>query len=381
MLLAHHRDYLSSVRKGSQLNDWFSAAAVEKEMSLDHIDIGPDFVAVAGVFSDHAFLEYLHGQASVDYVEENQIFKSTLVRPQLEEENVYQKESIGTLRSSRPANWGLARINRRERGILDEYAFDTMAGVGVDVFVLDTGVYADHLDFDGRASHSANMVANEDNMDMGGHGTHVSGKIAGTEYGVAKGANIRSVKILNKVGDGSTSGLLKGIVHVIQTATPGKSLVNLSLSGPKSRLLDDAIDSLVLKYNVPVFAAAGNAGTDACFYSPSSNENVFAVGAIDINDVVPGYSNVGSCVDIYAPGSNIVSTYIGGIDSSKSMDGTSMASPHVAGIAANLMSKNYYSSAQELYDDIRSIATKDSVHFVSSKSSSPNNNVLAYNQV
>lgn len=183
------------------------------------------------------------------------------------------------------------------------------------------------------------------------------------------------------MGDGSTSGLLKGIVHVIQTATPGKSLVNLSLSGPKSRLLDDAIDSLVLQYNVPVFAAAGNAGTDACFYSPSSNENVFAVGAIDINDMVPGYSNVGECVDIYAPGSNIVSTYIGGIDSSKSMDGTSMASPHVAGIAANLMSKNYYSSAHDLYDDIRSIATRDSVHFVLSKSSSPNNNVLAYNSV
>lgn len=183
------------------------------------------------------------------------------------------------------------------------------------------------------------------------------------------------------MGDGSTSGLLKGIVHVIQTATPGKSLVNLSLSGPKSRLLDDAINSLVLKYNVPVFAAAGNAGTDACFYSPSSNENVFAVGSIDINDVVPRYSNVGECVSIYAPGSNIVSTYIGGIDSSKSMDGTSMASPHVAGIAANLMSKNSYETAQDLYNAIRSIATRDYIHFDSSKSSSPNNNILAYNQV
>jgi subtilisin family serine protease len=145
--------------------------------------------------------------------------------------------------------------------------------------------------------------------------------------------------------------------------------------------LDDAINSLVLKYNVPVFAAAGNAGTDACFFSPSSNENVFAVGAIDINDVVPRYSNVGECVSIYAPGSNIGSAYIGGVDSSKSMDGTSMASPHVAGIAANLISKNSYATAQDLYEAIRTIATRDIIHFNPSKSSSPNNNVLAFNQV
>lgn len=249
------------------------------------------------------------------------------------------------------------------------------------MYVLDTGVYADHLDFEGRATYSANMIKNEDNVDMGGHGTHVSGKIAGHEYGVAKNANIRSVKILNKVGDGSTSSLLKGIEHVIQNAVPGKSLVNLSLSGPRSRLLDEALNSLVLKHNVPVFVSAGNAGTDACFFSPSSNPNVFVVGASDINDSVPKFSNVGECVAMYAPGSNIVSTYIGGVDSSKSMDGTSMASPHVAGIAANMMSKKNYATVQELYDDLRLVATKDAITFDSSKTSSPSFNVLAFNQL
>lgn len=212
-------------------------------------------------------------------------------------------------------------------------------------------------------------------------GTHVSGKIIGLEYGVAKGAQVKSVKILNKVGDGSTSGLLKGIEHVIQNATPGKSVVNLSLSGPRSRLLDEALDSLVLRYNIPVFVSAGNAGTDACFFSPSSNPNVFAVGATDINDSVPRFSDVGECVAVYAPGASIVSSYIGGVDSSKSMDGTSMASPHVAGIAANLMSKNNYATAHQVYEAIRSLATKDKVAFDSSKSSSPNNNLLAFNQV
>ncbi|KAI8095353.1 peptidase S8/S53 domain-containing protein [Thamnidium elegans] len=347
-------------------------------MSLDHINLGPDFSAVAGTFSDHAFLEYLGQQVTIDYVEKNSVFKSTTIRPRSEE--VYNKESVNRVRSRAP-NWGLARINLHQRGDLEEYEFDTMGGSGIDVFVLDTGVYAEHLDFDGRATHSANMIKNEDNRDMGGHGTHVSGKIVGTEYGVAKRANIRSVKILNKVGDGSTSSLLKGIEHVIKYAVPGKSIVNLSLSGPKSRLLDEALNSLVLQHNVPVFVSAGNAGTDACFFSPSSNENVFAVGAININDAVPQYSNVGECVNIYAPGSNIVSSYIGGSDSSKSMDGTSMASPHVAGIAANLMSKNEYATAHQVYEAIRMLATKDAVQFDSSKSSSPNINLLAFNEI
>lgn len=212
-------------------------------------------------------------------------------------------------------------------------------------------------------------------------GTHVSGKIAGTEYGVAKSVNIRSVKILNKLGDGSTSSLLKGIEHVVKSAVPGKSLVNLSLSGPRSRMLDEALNSLVIKHKIPVFVSAGNAGTDACFFSPSSNPNVFVVGASDINDAVPRFSNVGECVHIYAPGANIVSTYIGGVDSSKSMDGTSMASPHVAGIAANLLAKKSFDTVQQLYDEIKSIATKGAINFDASKTTSPSINLLAFNQV
>ncbi|KAI8647610.1 peptidase S8/S53 domain-containing protein, partial [Parasitella parasitica] len=376
-LMNHHRNFLSSVRNVAvETEESITAAAVEQTMSLDHINIGQDFVAIAGVFSDHAFLEYLYQQGSIDYVEQNQVYKTTNYLPK--EKRQDESRRINTAKS---ANWGLARINQHDRGDLNEYNYDTMGGAGIDVYVLDTGVYAEHLDFGGRASHSANMIKHEDNTDMGGHGTHVSGKIIGSEYGVAKGAQVKSVKILNKVGDGSTSGLLKGIEHVIQTATPGKSIVNLSLSGPKSRLLDEALNSLVLKYNIPVFVSAGNAGTDACFFSPSSNPNVFSVGASDIDDLVPKFSDVGECVAIYAPGASIVSSYIGGVDSSKSMDGTSMASPHVAGIAANLMSKNNYATAQEVYDAIRSIATRDKIEFDSSKSSSPNNNLLAFNQV
>jgi hypothetical protein len=155
MLLAHHRDFLSSVRSNviqMSNNTGFSAAAVEQEMSLDHINIGPDFVAVAGIFSDHAFLEYLYQQNAIDYVEQNQIYKTTAIVPTAKEEPVaydilekkiqevdideevdmpITKEDVSTLRSvktSKPANWGLARINQHQKGGFNEYEFDTYGG-------------------------------------------------------------------------------------------------------------------------------------------------------------------------------------------------------------------------------------------------------------
>ncbi|KAI9276142.1 peptidase S8/S53 domain-containing protein [Sporodiniella umbellata] len=388
MLLSHHREFLTAVRKKKPSLGSLSkneTVAGSKDLSLNQINIGQDFSAVSGVFSDHAFLDYLYQQPTVEYVEPNQIYKTTELNRRsiydYEQEEKLQKADIDSLKSSRPANWGLARINQRKKGDYDEYIFDSFGGNGVEVYVLDTGIFVDHLDFDARASHSANMIHHEDNNDMGGHGTHVAAKIAGQEYGVSKGATIRSVKILNKLGDGSTSTLLKGLEHVIKVAKPGKSLINLSLSGPRSRLVDDALDAVVLKHNIPIFASAGNAGTDACFFTPSSNPNVFSVGATDREDRVPQYSNIGECVSVYAPGSAIVSAYVGGGDSSKSMDGTSMASPHVSGTAANMLSKSSFRSVHDLYTAIRNTATKGHLRFVSQKSSSPNNNLLVYNPV
>lgn len=155
-----------------------------------------------------------------------------------------------------------------------------------------------------------------------GLGTHVASKIAGKVHGVAKAANIRSVKILNQHGDGSTSVLMKGISEIIKNHTAGKTVVNLSLSGPKSRIIDEALSKLVRDYNIPVFASAGNAENDACYFSPSANADVFAVGASDSKDQVAPYSNTGACVDIYAPGSDILSAWIGSADSTRSLDGT-----------------------------------------------------------
>ncbi|KAI9020259.1 peptidase S8/S53 domain-containing protein, partial [Phycomyces nitens] len=289
----------------------------------------------------------------------------------------FQKRS--TPRTSPSPDWGLSRISQRLSGTFDTYGYDEMAGSGINVYVLDTGVNAEHSDFEKRASLSLNLVYSEPETDMGGHGTHVAGKIAGRTYGIAKSANIRSVKILGRSGDGTTASLIKGITHVIETAEPGKSVINLSLSGPKSRMIDEVLSKAARDYNIPIFVSAGNAGTDACYFSPSSNQDVFVVGATNINDEVPTFSNVGQCVHVYAPGANIKSTWIGSSTAIQSLDGTSMACPHVTGIAASLMATKSYRNVHELYDEIRSIATKDLLKFKTVVHTSQSNNLLAYN--
>ncbi|KAI8357835.1 peptidase S8/S53 domain-containing protein [Choanephora cucurbitarum] len=393
-MLSHRWTYLSSITNNQtslQRNSDFSAASVNNELKINHIDIGSEFVAITGVFSDNDFVNYLNGQSEIDYIEENYKY-SVKTFPSLQEQQKAATDEINMASNNQDIrkrqlivesspNWGLARISQRQMTNMNEYTYDEMGGSGVTVFVLDSGVFVDHSDFEGRASHSINTILYEDENDSGGHGTHVASKIIGKKYGVAKGAKVRSVKILNRDGDGSTSSLLKGVEHVAQNAIPGKSLINLSLSGKRSKLVDDALNNLVLQYNVPVFVSAGNDGTDACLFSPSSNPNVFSVGAADEHDTVPKFSNIGACVEMYAPGRNIESAYIGNQYSSRAMDGTSMASPHVAGIAANLMGRHNFSSAQEVYDTLMSIATADILHFDNSRTSSPNYNLLAYSQL
>ncbi|KAI9250492.1 peptidase S8/S53 domain-containing protein [Phascolomyces articulosus] len=364
---------------------------MERQLSLDHISIDPEFVAVSGIFPDNGFIDTLYHDTEVDYIEPNYNYKATFLLPnhdsmmtQDQKENNEQQQKLFKKRSSYSSSpdWGLARINKRTPDGLDSYEYDTTAGSGIEVFVLDSGVNVNHKDFEGRAIATASFVDKEDTSDLGGHGTHVAGKIAGKLYGVAKSANIHSVKILNRSGDGTMSNLIKGISHVIQVATPGKAIINLSLSGPKSKLIDEAVSKLVNEYNIPVFVSAGNSGTDACYFSPSSNPDVFSVGATDINDQVPYYSDTGSCVKIYAPGSNIKSTWIGEKgEETKVLDGTSMANPHVVGIAASLMSKQVFNTPQELYQAILSKATSDMLKFTSTLDQESNNNLIAYNDI
>lgn len=151
-------------------------------------------------------------------------------------------------------------------------------------------------------------------------GTHVAGTIGGNSFGVAKRALIHGVKILDRNGDGTTSALVQAISHIVQTAQPGRTIINLSLTGPRSPTIDSALSMAVREHGIPVFASAGNSGDDACNYSPAANPDVFTVGASDSHDGIPSFSSYGQCVRVYAPGAGITSSWIN--DKSQTMDGT-----------------------------------------------------------
>jgi cerevisin len=268
-------------------------------------------------------------------------------------------EDTGELEKNAP--WGLARISHRDSltfGNFNKYLYAADAGEGVDVYVIDTGTYIDHVDFDGRAHWGKTIPAGDEDEDGNGHGTHCSGTIAGKKYGVAKKANVYAVKVLRSNGSGSMSDVVKGVewaaeAHV-KKAKAGKkgfkgSAANMSLGGGKSPALDEAVNGAVAA-GVHFAVAAGNDNADSCNYSPASAENAITVGASALDDSRAYFSNYGKCNDIFAPGLSIQSTWIGSKYAVNTISGTSMASPHVAGLLA------YYLSLQPSSDSAYAVA-------------------------
>ncbi|KAG0181999.1 subtilisin-like serine protease [Apophysomyces sp. BC1021] len=375
-VLENHQKVSSKSRKDlseDEMMIW--ADSLGKQLSLESITVDKDFLAVAGVFGDANFVKYLHTKHDIEYVEPNQVYQTTVVLPRDEQPKQSLVKSVA-------ANWGLARITHRQRRSYDEYFFDEKAGTDVHVYVLDSGINTHHRDFENRASLLTNFIYDEEEHDLNGHGTHVAGTIAGKTYGIAKNATVHSVKVLDQEGMGNTLTIIKGIKEVMKVAEPGKSLINLSISGSKSRVLNEIIDKAVMEYKIPVFVSAGNnGGMDACFLSPSSNTNVFTVGASDMEDHITSYSNIGNCVQIYAPGHRITSTWIGQDDATKIVDGTSMSNPHVTGIAAALMTNHHFETPGELYEALIRMATKDVLLFSNTKHTTTTNNLLAYHDL
>lgn len=249
------------------------------------------------------------------------------------------------------APWGLARISHRESlnlGSFNKYLYDDNAGEGVDAYVIDTGININHNEFEKRASWGKTIPLNDQDIDGNGHGTHCAGTIASKHYGVAKRANLIAVKVLKSNGSGSMSDVLKGVEFAANQHTARKnssdsknfkgSTANMSLGGGKSPSLDLAVNAAV-KAGIHFSVAAGNENQDACNTSPASAENAITVGASTLSDDRAYFSNWGKCVDIFAPGLNILSTYIGDTnDVTATLSGTSMASPHVAGLLTYFLS-------------------------------------------
>merc|ERR1711981_238922 len=292
-------------------------------------NIAGAFMGYSGHFDD-AVLEQLRRHPDVEYIEQDQ-----------------EVHTLETPETEKNAPWGLARISHCKSlnfGTFNKYLYSADGGEGVDVYVIDTGTNIAHVDFEGRASWGKTIPANDADEDGNGHGTHCSGTVAG------KKANVIAVKVLRSNGSGTMSDVVKGVEYAAEShsskmaaAKDGKhkgfkgSAANMSLGGGKSPILDQAVNAAV-DAGIHFAVAAGNDNADSCNYSPAAAENAVTVGASTLADERAYFSNYGKCNDIFAPGLNILSTWVGSKYATNIISGTSMASPHVCGLLAYLLS-------------------------------------------
>jgi len=242
------------------------------------------------------------------------------------------------------ATWGIDRVDQRALPLSGTFSSPSSAS-NVTVYVIDTGIDPSHPDFGGRVSSGFDAVDGGDGRhDCNGHGTNVAGTVGSATYGIAKAATLVPVRVLGCDGSGTYSGVIAGIDWIAKNRpVDQRAVANMSLGGGASSALDSAVASLVSS-GVTVVVAAGNSNTDACSSSPARAASALTVGSTTSADSRSSFSNYGSCLDLFAPGSNITSTVPGG--GVAVFSGTSMASPHVAGIAAVILSQALMSPSQ-----------------------------------
>ncbi|MFJ4281564.1 S8 family peptidase [Streptomyces massasporeus] len=247
--------------------------------------------------------------------------------------SVEQNQRVTLAATQTNAPWGLDRVDQASLPLSGTYTYPDSAGSGVTVYVIDTGVRITHQQISGRAAHGYDAVDGDNNASDGnGHGTHVATTIAGTTYGVAKKAKIVGVRVLNNSGSGTTAGVIAGIDWVTRNHS-GPSVANMSLGGGASATLDTAVRNSIAG-GVTYAVAAGNSSTTASSSSPARVAEAITVGATTSTDAKASYSNYGSALDIFAPGSSITAGWHTSDTATNTISGTSMATPHVAGAAA-----------------------------------------------
>ncbi len=252
--------------------------------------------------------------------------------------SVEQDAVMHLVTTQTPATWGLDRIDQRALPLNNAYTYTTTAST-VNAYVIDTGIRTSHIDFGGRAQVGYDAVGDGHNgQDCNGHGTHVAGTVGGSTYGVAKAARLWAVRVLSCSGSGSTSGVIAGVDWV--TAHAAKPAVaNMSLGGSASSTLDQAVRNSITS-GVTYAVAAGNDSASACTSSPARTAEAITVGATTSTDARSLFSNYGTCLDIFAPGSGITSDWETSDTATNVLSGTSMATPHVTGAAALYLAAN-----------------------------------------
>jgi hypothetical protein len=233
------------------------------------------------------------------------------------------------------------------------YTYPSTSASNVTAYIIDTVININHQDFGGRASFGFNAIDDGYSTDCNGHGTHVAGTVGGTKYGVAKDVKLVAVRVLDCGGYGTTEEVIAGIDYVTSQASSsdGPAVANMSLGGPADQPLDDAVAASIAA-GVTYVVAAGNEADNACAYSPARASAAITVGATDRVDLRAGFSNYGSCLDIFAPGVGITSAYIGSTTATATLNGTSMAAPHVAGAAALLLAQHPTWTPRQVRDSI-----------------------------
>ncbi|KAF5564876.1 endopeptidase K [Fusarium napiforme] len=242
------------------------------------------------------------------------------------------------------APWGLARISQffNGKGVDARYSYGTTSGTGATVYILDSGIRTTHKEFGGRAAWGANFVSGSPDRDEFGHGIHVAGIVGGNTYGVAKGCSMYAVNVIDKSGMSTMSNVLQGLQwamnHARSKAITKKSIINVSLGGPYTKIGNDAVKAAT-DLGIIIVVAAGNEAEDAVYYSPASVPSAITIRAINSSNYHTLWSNYGKVVDIFAPESDILRAGYLGDSGSVYRSGTSMAAPHVAGLAAYFMAK------------------------------------------
>ncbi|WP_086799540.1 S8 family peptidase [Streptomyces caniscabiei] len=289
---------------------------------------GKDLVEEYGGSVKRTFKSALNGYSAELSATEAKRLAADPAVASVEQDQVFTVDATQT-----SAPWGLDRSDQASLPLSGTYTYPDSAGSGVTAYVIDTGVRISHAQFGGRAFNGYDAVSNDNvAQDGNGHGTHVASTIAGSTYGIAKQAKIVAVRVLNNAGSGTTAGVVAGIDWVTANHS-GPSVANMSLGGGSSTAIDTAVRNSISS-GVTYAVAAGNSSANASSYSPARVTEAITVGATTNTDARASYSNYGSVLDIFAPGSSITAGWYTSDTATNTISGTSMATPHVAGAAA-----------------------------------------------